>query len=188
MRKTQIPDYLQDAKDILSKDGFNLSNCWYHGTTSGLAEAILELGLKGSGDAELNKMTKKAMATIGNSYTETKEPVYLTQSKELAYYWANQKVEARKKRFGTDESSVVLLISLPDDLNALVKTDVGAATMLLEDKNPYIDYLREMYNAKNITLPELNPSKIDRAVYLNILGLAYYKDDISSEYIQIIAE
>ncbi len=33
------------------------------------------------------------MATIGNNYTESVEPVFLTQSKELAYYWAQQTIQ-----------------------------------------------------------------------------------------------
>ena len=188
MTMIETPGYLQDAIQILSVDGFKVSDCWYHGTTSGLAEVILEQGLKGSGDAELNKMTKKAMATIGNSYTERKEPIYLTQSKELAYYWAVQKLNARKHHFGVDETAVVLVVSLPEELNKNVKTDVGAATMLLEDKNAYIEYLRELYDSEKLLLSELDPSKIDRMDYLCRLGLAYFIKDISIENIQILAE
>jgi len=188
MTKIETPSYLKDASQLLTADGFKIGECWYHGTTSGLADVILEQGLKGSGDAELSKMTKKAMATIGNSYTERKEPVYLTQSKELAYYWACQKVMARKHHFAIDESAVVLAVSLSEDLNTNVKTDVGAATMLLEDKNAYIEYLREIYNDEKLFLPELDPSKVDRMDYLNRLGLAYFIKDISSENVQILEE
>jgi len=188
MTKIETPSYLKDASQLLSADGFMVGECWYHGTTSGLADVILEQGLKGSGDAEINKMTKKAMATIGNSYTERKEPVYLTQSKELAYYWACQKVEARKHHFGANESAVVLVVALPEGLNENVKTDVGGATLLLEDKNAYIEYLREIYNGEKLFLAELDPSKVDRMDYLNRLGLAYYVKDISNENVQILAE
>ena len=188
MTKFEAPVYLQDANERLSADGIDIGDCWYHGTTSGLASAILEQGLKGSGDAELNKMTKQAMATIGNSYTERKEPVYLTQSKELAYYWACQKVEARKQHFGVDESSVVLAVSLPEELNKNVKTDVGGATMLLDDENTYIEYLRDVYDRNNLNLPELDPAKVDRMEYLNRLGLAYFIKDIPSNNVQMLEE
>ncbi len=188
MTKFEAPSYLQDASERLSADGFIIGECWYHGTTSGLASVILEQGLKGSGDAELNKMTKNAMATIGNSYTERKEPVYLTQSKELAYYWACQKVEARKTHFGVDENAVVLAVSLPEELNENVKTDVGGATMLLDDENTYIQYLREIYSRNKLSLSDLDPSTVGRMEYLNRLGLAYFIKDIPSNNVQMLEE
>jgi len=133
-------------------------------------------------------MTKQAMATIGNSYTERKEPVYLTQSKELAYYWACQKVEMRKTHFGTDESAVVLTVSLSEELNKNVKTDVGGATMLLDDENAYIKYLREIYDRNELSLSDLDPSKVNRMDYLNRLGLAYFIKDIPSNNVQMLEE
>ena len=82
------PAFLKDAKDLLAKQGFATSDTWYHGTSSALVDSIKEQGLKRSGDKALKDAAKKTMATIGNSYTESIEPVFLTQSKELAFYWA----------------------------------------------------------------------------------------------------
>ncbi|MGR5456567.1 hypothetical protein ACPV5N_22030, partial [Vibrio alfacsensis] len=89
---TTVPSYLQDAKELLSQDGFATSDVWYHGTSSALLSSIQGQGLKRSGDKALNQAAKKTMATIGNNYTESVAPVFLTQSKELAYYWAQQTV------------------------------------------------------------------------------------------------
>lgn len=187
MTNIATPTYLQDANQLLSADGFKLTGSWYHGTASGLTDAILEKGLIGSGDAELNKKTKSAMATIGNRYTEQKEPVFLTQSKELAYYWANEKAELRKTRFGSDETPVVFELSLPSELADKVKTDVGAATMLISGNDPYIAYLQALYSDNNIELPELDPANIDRMAYLNLLGMAYCSVDIPAEHINVLA-
>ena len=38
---TNIPSHLQDAKDLLTQDGFATSNIWYHGTSSALLTSIL---------------------------------------------------------------------------------------------------------------------------------------------------
>ena len=89
---SDIPSYLQDAKDLLTKDGFATSDVWYHGTSSALIGSINGSGLRRSGDKVMNQAAKNTMATIGNSYTEQREPVFLTQSKELAHYWAQQTV------------------------------------------------------------------------------------------------
>lgn len=131
------PESLIDSKELLTSDGFKSSNIWYHGTTNGLTPAILANGLKRSGDNDLNQATKKAMATIGNNYTERKEPIFLTQSKELAYYWAKQKVRARLLHTGKDEQPAILEVTLNEVENSQVKPDVGAAVMLL-DLNPYM--------------------------------------------------
>ena len=188
MTQIETPAPFKDASQLLSTDGFKSSGNWYHGTPSGLAAAILKNGLIGSGDADLNQMAKKAMATIGNSYTERKEPVFLTQSKELAYYWANEKVQLRKLRFGVDETAVVIELNLPEALSVKVKPDVGAATMLLEDNNAYIEHLRELYAEHKLLLPELDPVKIDRMAYLNQLGMAYIDNDITSEHLSLLAD
>lgn len=187
MTNIATPNYLQDATQLLSEDGFKLTGPWYHGTASGLTETILEKGLIGSGDAELNKKTKSTMATIGNSYTERKDPVFLTQSKELAYYWANEKAELRKTRFGADESPVVLELTLPEALASKVKTDVGAATMLIAGNDPYIEYIRALYNQNKVQLPDLDPANIDRMAYLNLLGMAYCSVDIPAEHLKLLS-
>lgn len=187
MTNIDTPTYLKDASQLLSTDGFKQTGLWYHGTTSGLADSIMDNGLIGSGDAELNKMAKQTMAAIGNSYTERKEPVFLTQSKELAYYWANEKATLRKTRFGADEKPVVIEVSLPEAMASKVKTDVGAATLLLADKEPYIQYIQAMYEQHKIQLPHLDPSSIDRMAYLNLLGLAYLNVDVPSEHLTLIS-
>lgn len=186
MTNIATPTYLQDATQLLSADGFKLTGSWYHGTASGLTDAILENGLIGSGDAELNKQTKTTMATIGNSYTERKDPIFLTQSKELAYYWANEKAELRKTRFGADETPVVLELTLPEALASNVKTDVGAATLLLAGSDPYLEYIRALYTQNKIQLPELDPANIDRMAYLNLLGMAYCSVDIPAEHLKVL--
>jgi hypothetical protein len=128
---TDIPAFLQDAKELLTEQGFTTSNTWYHGTSSALVDSIKVQGLKRSGDKVIKEATKKTMATIGNSYTESIEPVFLTQSKELAFYWAKQTVRNRSVRIEGDEQPVVFAVKFPDTLNTQVKPDVGAASLLL---------------------------------------------------------
>jgi len=188
MTNIATPTYLQDANQLLSTDGFKTTGMWYHGTASGLTDAILEKGLIGSGDAELNKNTKSTMATIGNSYTERKDPVFLTQSKELAYYWANNKAELRKSRFGADETAVVFELTLPEALASKVKTDVGAATMLIAGSDPYLEHIQALYTQNKLLLPELDPANIDRMAYLNILGMAYISVDVPAEHLKLLTE
>jgi len=183
------PDNLKDSQTLLTQDGFKTSNIWYHGTTSGLSNLILKNGLIGSGDHEINQATKNAMATIGNKYTERKEPVFLTQSKELAFYWASQKVRARKIHTGNDETPKIIQVDLDDELNANVKPDVGAAVMLL-DLNPYMGYLEEVYKANGFELDldalQENVVTMDRNDYLKRLGLAYYQKNITPGYLSLV--
>ena len=70
------PAFLKDAKDLLTEQGFSTSDTWYHGTSSALVDSITEQGLKRSGDKALKDAAKKTMTTIGNSYTESIEPVF----------------------------------------------------------------------------------------------------------------
>jgi len=185
----ETPDYLQDADSLLSDTGFKTSNTWYHGTTSGLSQQILEQGLKRSGDTEINQVTKKAMTTIGNSYKERKEPVFLTQSKQLAYYWATQKVRTRKVHTGNDETPEVIQVTLDDSLNANVKSDVGAVVMLM-DLHPYMGYLETLYQTKGISFDlddiQANAMELNREDYLNKFGLAYYAKDIDAKYLSLV--
>lgn len=185
----QAPENLKDSNDLLSEDGFATSNIWYHGTTSGLSQLILEEGLKRSGDHEINQITKKTMATIGNKYTERKEPVFLTQSKELAYYWAAQKVRTRQVHTGQEETPVIIQATLDAETNNSVKPDVGAAVMLL-DLNPYMGYLEEIYHGKGLEFDldalQENVVTMDRNDYLNKLGLAYYQGDIPKDKLAIV--
>jgi len=182
-----IPTFLQDANALLSKQGFATSNIWYHGTSSALLESIKKQGLKRSGDKVLKEATKKTMATIGNSYTESVEPVFLTQSKELAFYWGEQTVRDRSVRIAGDEQAVVLTVTLPEALNAQVKPDVGAASLLLtQEGENFMAYLARIYEVNGFGIPEIDLRKADRMEYLSTLGMAYINADINASYLDII--
>lgn len=183
------PVFLKDAKDLLSEQGFATSNVWYHGTSSALVDSIKEQGLKRSGDKALNAAAKKTMATIGNNYTETIEPVYLTQSKELAFFWAEQTVRNRSVRIEGEEQPTVIQVTLPDEHNSKVKTDVGAASLLmLEEGEAFLAYLAGAYEESGLEAPVIDLMKADRMDYLNKLGLAYYDADIDSDLVSIVTE
>ncbi|WP_299184083.1 hypothetical protein [uncultured Neptuniibacter sp.] len=183
------PAYLKDAKDLLTEQGFATSNTWFHGTSSALVESIKEQGLKRSGDKELNAAAKNTMATIGNSYTETREPVFLTQSKELAYYWAEQTVRNRSVRIEGNEQPVLFQVDLPDELNQKVKTDVGAASLLMvKEGEAYLAHIAAIYEANNVEVPEIDLMKADRMDYLNKLGMAYFDADIAPSYLELITD
>lgn len=94
MTELNTPDFLQDAKQLLSDDGFATSNVWYHGTSSGLIPSVTNQGLVGGGDAALMKRMQSTLKTIQAPAFTAEDPVFLTQSKELAYYWAAQKAKA----------------------------------------------------------------------------------------------
>ncbi|CAA0078799.1 Uncharacterised protein [Zhongshania aliphaticivorans] len=182
-----IPDSIKDAKALLSEQGFATSNIWYHGTSSALADSIKEHGLKRSGDKEIKAAAKKTMATIGNSYTESIEPVFLTQSKELAYYWAEQTVRNRSVRIEGSEQAVVFSATLPEALNAKVKPDVGAASLLLvKEGENFMAYLASIYQAHGFGIPEIDLMKADRLEYLNKLGMAYLDSDIDVAHLDIV--
>ncbi|NVK39063.1 MAG: hypothetical protein HWE18_14140 [Gammaproteobacteria bacterium] len=187
----ETPTHLQDSQTLLSEAGFKTSNVWYHGTTSGLTNAILKEGLKRSGDKEINSATKKTMATIGNNYTERKDPIFLTQSKELAHFWANEKVRTRKVHTGNDETPEIIEVTLPDDLNANVKPDVGAVVMLM-DLHQYMGQLEAIYQSHNLAFDldklQENAMEIPREEYLTKLGLAYYQTDIDSQYLSLVGK
>ena len=119
------PAHLQDAKELLTENGFATDKTWYHGTSSALLSSILEHGLKRSGDKAMNQAAKQTMATIGNSYVESVDPVFLTQSKEVAYYWASQAVRNRSVRIEGEEEPVVFAITLPSERADKVRPDVG---------------------------------------------------------------
>ena len=180
---TVTPAFLQDAKDLLTDQGFTTGNVWYHGTSSALVDSINTHGLKRSGDKELNEAAKKTMATIGDkTYSETTEPVFLTQSKELAFYWAEQTVRDRSVRIEGDEQPVVLQVDLPEEQNAKVKPDVGAASLLLvQEGENFMAFLAGVYEANGFSAPEIDLMKADRMEYLNKLGMAYYDDDIVTD-------
>lgn len=182
-----IPTSLQDAKDLLTKDGFTAGTIWYHGTSSALLDSIKEQGLKRSGDKAIKQTTKNIMATIGNSYTETTEPVFLTQSKELAYFWAESKVKEISTHSGEMSEPVVIEVALSDELNQKVKTDVGAASLFMVQGSSYLDHLAEIYLANDLELELIDPTNADRMDYLNKLGMAYIDQDIDRQYLEMLS-
>ncbi len=184
---TDIPAQFQDIKDALGESGFTSGNVWYHGTTSALIDAIVEHGLNRSGDQAMNQAAKKTMATIGNSYTESREPVYLTPSKALAYYWAEKAVQRRRVRFEGTEQPAVLKVQLNDALNTKVRPDVGAAGMLIvQGGDGYIEFLKACYAEAGVAFPEFDLSTVNREDYLKVLGLAYIDQDISPESLVVL--
>jgi len=186
---TDTPTFLKDSKDLLTEQGFATSNIWYHGTSSALVDTIQKQGLKRSGDQALREAAKKTMATIGNSYTETTEPVFLTPSKELAYYWAKQTVRNRSVRIEGNEDPIVLQIKLPEELNQTVKPDVGAASLLLlKEGENYLAYLAAIYQENGFNIPEIDLMKADRMDYLKLLGMAYLDSDIEPDCIELVTE
>ncbi len=185
------PTFLKDAKDLLTPQGFSTSNTWYHGTSSALVDSIKKQGLKRSGDKALKAAAKKTMTTIGNNYTESVEPVFLTQSKELAFYWAEQTVRNRNVRIEIegDEQPTVIAVKLPESLNKQVKPDVGAASiLLLKEGENFMAYLAGIYQENNCGIPEIDLMKADRLEYLNTLGMAYFDADIDASYLELIVE
>lgn len=182
-----IPTYLKDAKDLLSKQGFATGDTWYHGTSAALVDPIQAEGLKRSGDQALKEATKKTMATIEHEFEASLEPVFLTQSKELAFYWAQQTVQQRQLRLGSEEQPVVLAVKLPEALNAKVKPDVGAASLLLlEEGEHFMAYLAGIYQENDCGIPEIDLMKADRMEYLNTLGMAYVDADIDATCVQLV--
>lgn len=185
----QSPLHLQDAKQLLTIDGFETKGTWYHGTSSALLASIQGQGLKRSGDKALNHAAKNTMATIGNNYTESIEPVFLTQSKELAYYWAEQTVRNRSVRFAESEEPVVLAVNLSEKQKQTVKPDVGAASLLLmETGEKYMAHLANIYEQCGIDGPHIDLMKADRMEFLNKLGMAYISQDISVACLNVINE
>jgi len=184
---SDTPIFLKDAKSLLSEQGFATCNTWYHGTSSALVDSINEQGLKRSGDKALKQAAKQTMATIGNNYTESIEPVFLTQSKELAYYWAEQTVRDRGVRVEGDELPVVIAVELPGELNDQVKPDVGAASLLLlKEGENFMAHLAGVYQHNGFAVPEIDLMRADRLEYLSKLGMAYCNADIAASYLHIV--
>ena len=182
-----IPNYLRDAATLLTKDGFVTGNIWYHGTSSALVKSIKSNGLKRSGDKEMKQAAKSTMATIGNNYTESTEPVFLTQSKELAYYWAEQTIRERGVRFDGEESAVVFAVEFPEEENTNVLPDVGAASLLMvKEGESYMAYVARIYQDCNAGVLDIDLMKAHRLEYLNKLGMAYINKDIGAEFISLV--
>lgn len=186
---TDIPAYLKDDKALLTDAGFACGDVWYHGTSSALLGSIQAYGLKRSGDKAMKQVAKQTMATIGNSYTESIEPVFLTQSKELAYYWAMQAVRNRSVRVEGDEKPVVLAIQLPEEQAEKVKPDVGAASLLLiPEGEAYMAYVASLYQNNQLLAPEIDLKAADRMDYLSKIGMAYIDQDIAFEHVTVLGE
>lgn len=186
MNEFTTPAHLQDAKTLLSDSGFATSNLWYHGTASGLVDSIMAQGLRGTGDLELLQRQLKTLGTIGHDASDHRDPLFVTQSKELAYFWAAQKAHNRSLYLKSDEKPVVFALTLPEDLNKQVITDAGGAALLLEPSNLYLLWLGDVYAACGKQKPELDPFKMDRMDYMNKLGLAYINVDVPAEYLALV--
>lgn len=184
MTDISSPALLQDATELLTSQGFKLTGKWYHGTASGLLESILETGLRGTGDISGLQKHMETLGTIGHQASNHHDPLFVTQSKELAYFWALQKADQRNLYFRQNETPVVLELSLPEDLNKKVTTDAGGAALVLEPNNFYIVWLKDLYKQLDIPFPELNPFECDRMDYLNKLGLAYIDAEIPAQYLR----
>jgi hypothetical protein len=186
---SNTPAYLQDAKSLLSNTGFACNSVWYHGTSSALTDSITSNGLKRSGDKSMKQAAKQTMATIGNNYTESIEPVFLTQSKEIALYWANQTVRNRSVRGESEETPVVIAVTLSDEINTKVKPDVGAASLLLlPEGEHFMAHLGQIYQQCGIDGPDIDLMNADRLEYLNKLGFAYLNQDIDAACLSVITE
>ena len=184
MNTSKLP---QDNQEQLTEQGFVSSNIWYHGTSSTLAPSIQREGLKRSGDTQLNEAAVKTMATIGNKFTQSTEPVFLTQSKSLALYWAEQTVRERSVRVEGTETAVVFAITLPEALNNQVKPDVGAASLLLlKEGENFMMTLAALYQSHNLNAPQIDLKGADRLEYLNKLAMAYIDNDIPAEHIKLL--
>ncbi len=181
-----VPEQYKDSVDSLKNGGFEIGSTWYHGTTSGLLPNIQSKGLVGSGDVDFNAATAKAMKTIGAEFTESKDPIFLTPSKEMAYFWAQEKTNVRNQRFGGDEKPVVLEVSLPETLQASVHPDVGAAAMFMTGEHQYLTQLDAYYVARGVTLKDSSGSGWNRESYLTQFGLAYLDHTIPPESVKAI--
>lgn len=182
------PKHLQDAGRLLNEDGFAISNRWYHGTSSALMESILADGLKRSGDQQLAAAAQRTMATIGGRYEAASEPVFLTPSAELAWFWAQQTVTRRTVRIGDDNQPVVLAVTLPDELNEKVRPDVGAASLLmLEEGKEYMGYLAGIFQKHGRGTPDIDLRRAQRGEYLSTLGMAYLDADVDASHLEALS-
>lgn len=190
MTTTNTPNYLEDAKKLLSAQGFIASNTWYHGTSSALVGSIEEQGLIRSGDIVLSATVKKTMVTIGltvDNHTKSREPVFLTPSKELAFYWAEQTVRHRSAKIMDNGKPVVFSVTLPDELNRQVKPDVGAASqLLLTEGEDFMAFLAGVYQINNLEGPTIDLMVANRKDYLSVLGMAYINADVAASYVKLV--
>lgn len=178
-----IPDSYNDLNEVIVHGGFLHSNTWYHGTSSALISSIVEHGLVGGGDSSMNLAIEQTMSTIGNKHFATsEEPVFLTPSKAIAYYFASQKTKDRNKRFGSNDTATVIEINLDEKLNTNVRPDVGAkAFLLLKDGESYLELIHSAFAQKKIALQDLDLMSLERDRFLTTLGLAYIDQALPSQ-------
>lgn len=182
------PEHLKDASRLLGAQGFATGERWYHGTSSALVNAIMAQGLKRSGDQQRAAAAQRTMATIGGRIDATSEPVFLTQSAELAWFWAEQTVQKRNVRVGGENLPVVIGVTLPPELNARVRPDVGAASLLLLDEGKeFMGYLAAIYQRLARGTPDIDLRNAERAEFLNTLGMAYLDEDIEAACLQVLS-
>src|SRR5690554_4327670 len=132
MQEFTTPDFLQDAKQLLSASGFATNGVWYHGTSSGLVESIQEVGLVGTGDEEGMKKYLETMGTIDHEASKNRDPLSLTQRKELAYFRASRTAHSHNLYFQQGDPPVVFELNMPEDLESKITTDAGGTALLLE--------------------------------------------------------
>lgn len=188
MHEFTTPDFLLDAKELLSATGFATNGTWYHGTASGLVESIQKVGLVGTGDLEGMKKYLETMGTIGHEASKHRDPLFLTQSKELAYFWANRTAHNRNLYFQKGETPVVFELNMPEELESKVTTDAGGAALVLEPGNLYILWLEDLYKKNGLELTKPDPFSCDRMDYQNLLGLAYLDAPVPAEYVKLLSK
>ena len=156
MNDLTLPHYLKDATELLSSQGFRQTGKWYHGTASGLVDAILAQGLRGTGDILTlqNKWKRWARLATKAAITAIR---FLSPKVKSWRILGIAKAGTRNLYFRQDETAVVFELNLPPELQAQVTTDVGGAAMLLEPGNLYLSWLKELYQDLGFSLPELNP-------------------------------
>jgi hypothetical protein len=82
----------------------------------------------------------------------------------------------------------VYKVTLDESLNEKVKTDVGAAAMLMVEADDYLELLADIYKANGMEMPNIEPATADRMVYLNKLGMAYINTNIPVSCIELLTE
>ena len=106
---------------------------------------------------------------MAKTVAESIEPVFVTPSRELAYFWAIQTVN-RRGRFEGAEAPVVITINLPEDWRGKVRPDVGAAALLMVNGGDYLTFLGECCAAAGQTMPDFEAVPLDRTDYFAQVG------------------
>lgn len=187
MNITDIPNDVNDLKDILSEEGFSHGHVWYHGTTSALVNDIKRDGLNGGGDEALMTKIQGTLNTIGAQAATSNQPVFLTPSKALAYYWAREKTNSRNVYFSNDEQPAVFEVNLNEDENKQVKPDAGGAALLLEPNNAYIEFIKQVYQQQSIDFPDVHPLQVPRMAFITQFGLAYSDANIKPSALTVLS-